>query len=99
MLSKAERQWAVNAKMRLSHKDDLRCGKCGVHCFVPWAPCLCVMTKDDVTWEIEFQSRVAAKLAYEVENACAFGFCWMNPAHIALREARLQVEEEMDGSR
>ena len=63
VLTESERHWAINAKMRLSHKNDFRCGKCGVHCYVPYAPCFCVMTKEDVTWEIEFLSRVAAKLA------------------------------------
>ena len=63
MLTKNERHWAINAKMRMSHKNDFRCGKCGVRCFVPYAPCMCVMTKMDVAWEIEFLSRVAVKLA------------------------------------
>ena len=91
MLTESERQWAVNAKMRMSHKNDFCCGKCGVHCYVPYAPCFCVMTKDDVAWEIEFQSRVAAKLAdIDFSPVADTRPC------VRLKYARLQAEEEMD---
>lgn len=102
MLTEREWEWAVNAKMRMSHKNDFRCGKCGVHCYVPYAPCFCVMTKDDFAWEIEFLSRVAANLAdpyfppMDKGSTLEFGHFLMPPAD-RLRCARLKVEEEMNG--
>ena len=110
MLTEAERHWAINAKMRLSHKDDFHCGKCGVRCFVPYAQCLCVVTKEDVAWEIEFQSRVAAKMAkyaamqsqqYGCEDCVCTkaGVCYngikKECVEIFLQTARIKVEEEM----
>ena len=106
MLTESERQWAVNAKMRLSHKDDFCCGKCGVHCYVPYAPCMCVMTKEDVAWEIEFHSRVAAKLASWEQNliipCMETAVCERHPQDCPwcrLKYAHIEVEEEMDADR
>lgn len=109
MLTQSERLWAVNAKMRMRHKDGFRCGKCGVQCYFLDIPCPLIVRKEDKDWEIEFQTRVAAKLALGCESQTPCHGCWRanwkfcnlrkgywDCADCFLKTARLIVEEEMD---